>query len=41
MQGWFLYTGITNKLEKRIAEHNEGKDIFLLLIKKNSYPKIF
>jgi putative endonuclease len=22
----FYYTGITNKLEKRINEHNEGKD---------------
>ncbi len=23
----FYYTGITNKLEKRINEHNEGKNI--------------
>ena len=30
----FYYTGITNKLEKRIAEHNEGKDIFSFTYKR-------
>src|SRR5687768_2392222 len=24
----FYYTGITNQVEKRVAQHNEGKDVF-------------
>jgi putative endonuclease len=30
----FYYTGITNKLERRINQHNEGKDIFSFTYKR-------
>lgn len=30
----FYYTGISNSLEKRIAEHNEGKDVFSFTYKR-------
>jgi putative endonuclease len=30
----FYYTGISNNLEKRISEHNEGKDIFSFTYKR-------
>jgi hypothetical protein len=30
----FYYTGITNNLEKRIDQHNEGKDIFSFTYKR-------
>ena len=30
----FYYTGITNKLQKRIDQHNEGKDIFSFTYKR-------
>ena len=30
----FYYTGITNSIEKRIDQHNEGKDIFSFTYKR-------
>ena len=30
----FYYTGVTNSIEKRIAAHNEGKDIFAFTYKR-------
>jgi putative endonuclease len=30
----FYYTGITNKLETRINQHNEGKDVFSFTYKR-------
>jgi putative endonuclease len=30
----FYYTGITNNLEKRIDEHNAGKDVFAFTYKR-------
>ena len=30
----FYYTGITNSLQKRIAAHNEGKDVFAFTYKR-------
>ena len=30
----FYYTGVTNNLEKRLAEHNEGKDNFSFTYKR-------
>jgi putative endonuclease len=30
----FYYTGITNKLERRINQHNEGKDVFSFTYKR-------
>jgi putative endonuclease len=29
-----FYTGISNNLEKRVIEHNEGKDIFSFTYKR-------
>jgi putative endonuclease len=30
----FYYTGISNNLERRIAQHNEGKDVFSFTYKR-------
>jgi putative endonuclease len=30
----FYYTGVTNSIEKRIDQHNEGKDIFSFTYKR-------
>jgi putative endonuclease len=30
----FYYTGVTNSIEKRIDQHNEGKNIFSLTYKR-------
>ena len=30
----FYYTGITNKLERRINQHNEGRDVFAFTYKR-------